>query len=575
MYNHAIFCSENVTSSEKNSAYGPALGPGTEAATRLFSFLVFFVSYFHYFFRLTVMSLLTFVMNSLSIKTFVLLFLIFCSTCLAFEYCPAKACSNEQSEIERWDCVGKYLFEQHSNERFVLHPCQDLGWGNGITAMLVSAQLALAMNSRLVFARNFTHLWELPGATPLPLEIRTNRVRFDYEKDGRSEDSYKNWINGLKETKGLDRFNKKLVDSGMCGMDIKLVKNGECLTEALTVFGKCIDRVQDMAVNMPVYYNVFKKPTKRLVDMLAQVRERLALPQLEPGLEPKPGQWGLYTPGYYLFALHFRMIPLGFEPLSVMLNEKQHLESQINELKEFWDSAKRLAKQARALADCRNETLLIYFATDDVENLRARATKRLGRFGRVVFGLSEDEVGHSSPQWTSMSMRQVDERQAVVLEEKAAAEKARKCTAEAAMTGKCERPARPAGRESKVSVVRTARDAEATEKHRDMALLEWWILANAQVSARNAPQGLTTAAWLASIRVHPHASWPRPGSVTADAHKSIRIASFVTVDEHKHAWFAGVRPCRAANPARLVRETPRAWEPSAAAPSAVSVFRSR
>ena len=494
-------------------------------------------------------------------------------------FCAVKACAlNSTNEIDRWDCFGSFLFRPPADHgRYVLHPCEGLGWGNGMSSLMIAAQLASAIDGRLLFQRDFTHLWELPMKYNVKHDpFHSNPLLWSYETYGRDEESYRQWIRSIQTNETfLKSFNHQVINSGVCMMDGKLTKLGECVTEALPTFGKCLNRLSFPSDSSPVYYSVFRRPTPLMVRHLRAVRERLALPPLAPGLEPNPGQWGLYTPGYYLFALHFRMIPLGFEPLSVMLNEKEQLDYKLNDLKEFWATARRLAKQARALADCRNETLLIYFATDDVENLRARATKRLGRFGRVVFGLSEDEVGHSSPQWTSMSMRQVDERQAVVLEEKAAAEKARKCTAEAAMTGKCERPARPAGRESKVSVVRTARDAEATEKHRDMALLEWWILANAQVSARNAPQGLTTAAWLASIRVHPHASWPRPGSVTADAHKSIRIASFVTVDEHKHAWFAAVRPCRAANPARLVRETPRAWEPSAAAPSAVSVFRSR
>ena len=35
------------------------------------------------------------------------------------------------------------------------------------------------------------------------------------------------------------------------------------------------------------------------------------------------GQYGLHTPGYYILALHFRRIPLGFEPLSASLNDEE------------------------------------------------------------------------------------------------------------------------------------------------------------------------------------------------------------------------------------------------------------
>tara|TARA_B110000090_G_scaffold139788_1_gene153692 strand:+ start:219 stop:377 length:159 start_codon:yes stop_codon:yes gene_type:complete len=35
-----------------------------------------------------------------------------------------------------------------------------------------------------------------------------------------------------------------------------------------------------------------------------------------------------------------------------------------------------------------------------VAQLRPVAKKRLGKIGKVIFGLSENEVGHMSPQWS-------------------------------------------------------------------------------------------------------------------------------------------------------------------------------
>jgi hypothetical protein len=67
------------------------------------------------------------------------------------------------------------------------------------------------------------------------------------------------------------------------------------------------------------------------------------------------GLHGLRSPGYYILALHFRRIPLGFEPLSVMLNEKQHKEWRMNHLAGFWETGERFARKAAEIARCRNQ----------------------------------------------------------------------------------------------------------------------------------------------------------------------------------------------------------------------------
>ena len=115
-------------------------------------------------------------------------------------------------------------------------------------------------------------------------------------------------------------------------------------------------------------------------------------------MDPNPGACGLYIPGYYLVALHFRMIPLGFEPLSVMLNEGDSR----------WGTSRRSGtrrgnSQAKDIAACCNEALLIYFASDYPQNLRPQAMEKLDGIGRVVFGNNADEVGHMSQQWTDQT----------------------------------------------------------------------------------------------------------------------------------------------------------------------------
>lgn len=116
--------------------------------------------------------------------------------------------------------------------------------------------------------------------------------------------------------------------------------------------------------------------------------------------EPIPGMFGLRVPGVYVMSIHFRRVPLGFEPLAPMLNSDQHRQWRVDMLKDFWGAARRSAKKARKIARCRNQTLLIYFATDDVANLRPKATQELSKYGRVVFGPKPSEVGHMTPQWS-------------------------------------------------------------------------------------------------------------------------------------------------------------------------------
>jgi hypothetical protein len=193
------------------------------------------------------------------------------------------------------------------------------------------------------------------------------------------------------------------------------------------------------------------------------------------------------------------MIPLGFEPLSVMLNDDRYVENKLEDLKAFWATAKKLAKQAKAIADCRNETLLIYFATDDHVNLRPKAVKKLGKIGRVIFGLKEDEVGHMSPQWSAKTEREVDEKLAAVLERKkqVSAEKKQACSAPDADPEACKKPAAPTDHLHKINVVKTERSRSATEKHTDMSLVEWWILGNAQwlATTRYSSYPATAAVW--------------------------------------------------------------------------------
>jgi hypothetical protein len=222
-----------------------------------------------------------------------------------------------------------------------------------------------------------------------------------------------------------------------------------------------------------------------LKEALDLIRDRLDLPRLpatgsgaEATSEPVPGAWGLRTPGYYILALHFRNIPIGFEPLSFELNEKRSLEYRKSVLTGFWDQAERAAKTAKKIASCRKQQLLIYFATDDVKNLRPEAQTRLSGFGRVVFGLSEDEVGHMSPQWTKSDLDKVKKV-------KSAIERKSKALTSSSLQEKVEVEVEVDthihGRTTlKIDshVANVDRTSASTELHGTMAIVEWWILAH-------------------------------------------------------------------------------------------------
>jgi hypothetical protein len=367
-----------------------------------------------------------------------------------------------------------------------------------MSALGITGQMAGVLGARMIFQGRFEHLWEVPD---YKIGLEYKRVDWNYEEHGRDAGKYAEWVNkAYAEDSFLDAYNNKIMQPNICGMDGKIIESGRCLTAALPTYGKCAEQIHDNTLNMPVYYAVFNKPTKLMVKHLNEVRDRLSLPHLEPGLEPNAGAWGLYTPGYYLFALHFRMIPLGFEPLSVMLNEGDQLRRKLEDLKEFWKTAKRLAKQAKDLAACRNETLLIYFASDDAENLRPVATKKLSKYGRVVFGLEEEDVGHMSPQWTSKSEREVDDKKAEVLEKKRVAAEAARCEEAGGDAEACKAAAAAkaaGGVQHETSVVNPRRSQQAVERHNDMSLVEWWILANAQwlVTTRYSSYPATAGAW--------------------------------------------------------------------------------
>jgi hypothetical protein len=295
-------------------------------------------------------------------------------------------------------------------------------------------------------------------------------VLWDFERYGRTRELYSRWVSDLSMSKNSREFYNDtalfVTIAGGSGMDM-LITTGNCLSESMPMFGKCVTRFRGTLLNMPIYYHLFKKPTAKLQRYISEIRTRLSLPDLDIGIEPFPGAWGLYTPGYYILALHFRRVPLGFEPDAAVKNEPQHLVVRQRQLDDFWQRAQSAAHHAREISDCRGEQLLIYFASDDV-GLRPAAEERLRRHGRVVSGLAAEDVGHSSaPLWRPAPPPPAPEPS---------------CAADAALcagaasggeTGADDR----AGWEA---TERERRAAAQRERAADLSKVEWWVLANAQ-----------------------------------------------------------------------------------------------
>jgi hypothetical protein len=127
----------------------------------------------------------------------------------------------------------------------------------------------------------------------------------------------------------------------------------------------------------------------------------------------------------------------------------------VNDLAGFWRNAEAHAIRAKAIAACRNETLLIYLATDDAENQRSVAVEKLSAYGRVVYGLTEEEVGHPKPGWGGEYTARVDE-----LARKARVCKEGRCSAEVA-----------AENLHLINIVEKERTEEARRLHHDMGLV--------------------------------------------------------------------------------------------------------
>lgn len=375
-------------------------------------------------------------------------------------FCPAAvACANETlNELEKWECFGRCLFSSDQklsiHSKYVQHDCNGVGWGNSIRGLISSASVAAVLGRRLimfypVFNRMFLPPNNKLSTWDLSLSMEVSG-RFDYEKYGRN---FANWTKNISigvKSSDVTYENKKVISGGICAGISAFVTEGNCVSKALPLYGKCVKNMLQNVAGIPFFYLLFTRPSPLMVESITLIRNRLSLPLLAKGLEPSPGAWALRTPGYYILALHYRNVPIGFEPSAFEV--QKHYQGRMKAYRSglfqgYWVVAERAAQKALQLAKCRGQKLLIYFASDDALKLRQVVEQKLSAYGRVIFGLKIEEVGHMVPNnWSQKDLDRLEDMK----------------------------------RSSKVDgeIVHVEKSAKALEVHGNMAMAEWWILAN-------------------------------------------------------------------------------------------------
>ena len=287
-----------------------------------------------------------------------------------------QICGGLATELERWECLGRVIYSnEHKpepNEIMVTHDCTGVGWGNAMRGLYGAVAISAVMGRRLmvvydILQRNFfppygdtTSSWDyglesVGMLSPFssewePMHRFTAVDTFNYETHARGgAQRFERWCEDLKNTSiplapsqksQLSSFvsptttmtkeeldeqqlratawshyeNKTLLNAGICGGEREMLNTGDCLSGILPRFtsSECFQQLPEFMLLIPFYHTLFRRPGPTMIQTLEKIRQRLDLPLLPPGLESVPGTWGLRTPGYYLYALHFRRIPLGF-----------------------------------------------------------------------------------------------------------------------------------------------------------------------------------------------------------------------------------------------------------------------
>mmetsp|Transcript_25939 Transcript_25939/g.37191 ORF Transcript_25939/g.37191 Transcript_25939/m.37191 type:complete len:370 (-) Transcript_25939:89-1198(-) len=345
-------------------------------------------------------------------------------------YCPASFCI-DKSEVKSWECIGEHLFSyknitSSSPTLFVEHNCGEIGWGNVIRGFFNTVSIALALGRKIVISSLvYDQMFTYPYKTNLAVsDLRylqpfdSLRETFNFEQHAMMPGNFSKFIKSIKYdgTRVKSPYTRKVLNAGICSGVSAMFNENPCIDIYFPQFARCAKLrerelyMDSLMLNIPFFHTIFSKPSSTMAKAMKLIRKRLGLPMLSKDQESHPGVMGLRTPGYYIFSLHFRNCPMGFESMAAELNVEGVVSRRMTILEAFWEVAERYAAAAAEIARCRGLNLLIYFATDDTRRLRPIAKSKLSGFGRVVFGLEDDEVGHVYPQWREHELEEIENK---------------------------------------------------------------------------------------------------------------------------------------------------------------------
>jgi len=262
-------------------------------------------------------------------------------------------CKDTSSNIEQIQCVSSTVYRNvpvgtKSVDRGLIIYENSQGWGNCVNGLYTVFPFAAMLGRRVVINIPYYRACFLPVDGSVSWALIPNQMEKDYDmlhKDiefalhgsGHTKpEGAKAWADRIRS--GNLTYSAHNLHTYVNGPQLQV---NSCLQEALPGNAACLEERARGAV-LPA---VVHRPSPQLCKALSSIRKRLKLPELPPGSEPRPGAFGLRSPGFYLLALHFRGYPQGFEGIG----DNRQFELHNETLALSWTQQKSLLVQRRKL----------------------------------------------------------------------------------------------------------------------------------------------------------------------------------------------------------------------------------
>ena len=145
--------------------------------------------------------------------------------------CHVKSCAeNKKTELERWECFADHVFGEDSG-RFVSQQCDGLGWGNSISSLSITVELAALLNARVMFNPQFrfSRLWTPPREYTLNESFKEEFWTYSFE-------GFESWLESIsKSDSSFERFNHKILKPSICGKDVNRCPCLDSVSKSLEV----------------------------------------------------------------------------------------------------------------------------------------------------------------------------------------------------------------------------------------------------------------------------------------------------------------------------------------------------